>query len=449
MKKVETTKQNSGEFDYISSPIELIYDQLHTSPMGLSETEAKARLAIYGYNEPVLKKKHTILYQILSKFLNPLVIILLIIGTFSLFFGEKISACFVFLMVLISVGLSFIQEFRSEREVEKLKRLVHTTATVYRDGKSLEIDFRELVPGDIIYISAGDMIPADIRLITAKDLFINQATLTGESLPVEKTAVPIQPPPSSLIEWNNIAFMGSSVVSGTGLGVVIKTGGETQFGELARRLATRREETSFDKGIRNFTYLMIRFMIILVIVIFTINAIFKGNLIEAFLFSLAVSVGLTPEMLPLLVTLNLSKGAMRLSKKKVIVKRLNSIQNLGAMDVLCTDKTGTLTIDRVVLERHCDIVRREDEEVLKYAYINSFYQTGLKNLLDQAILRHKEIVLENLKKIDEIPFDFSRKIMSVVVTNNGKTQLIAKGAPEEIFKRCTKFELDGELYDIE
>ncbi|MCX5633782.1 MAG: magnesium-translocating P-type ATPase [Phycisphaerae bacterium] len=447
------TKTNGGrksqawDFDYISSPAEIIFEGLKTSEKGLAEQEAENRLLEYGFNEPARKKKRTIIFQIFSKLVNPLVIVLLIIAGFSLFFGEKVSAVLIILMAVMSVFLSFIQEYRAGKEAERLSEMVRATATVWRNGKSHEVKIREIVPGDVVDLFAGDMIPADLRIISCKDLSINQASLTGESFPADKVSTPIQPKSNSASELTNIAFMGSSVVSGTGFGVVVKTGLETQFGALSRRLATMPVETGFDKGIRKFTWLMIRIMIILVIVIFAINALTKGNFIEALLFSLAVAVGVTPEMLPMLVAINLSKGAIAMSKKKVIVKRLNSIQNFGAMDVLCTDKTGTLTLDKIVLEHHCDVVREENDEVLKLAYIVSFYQTGLKNILDKAILKHEELQIKQYKKIDEIPFDFSRKIMSVVVEEDGRHRVIVKGAPEEIFKRCTKYELDGEIFD--
>jgi Mg2+-importing ATPase len=298
-------------------------------------------------------------------------------------------------------------------------------------------------------LSAGDMIPADLRIFSCKDLFINQSSLTGESFPVEKTALPNQAPEGSTAAANNIVFMGSSVVSGTGLGVAVKTGLLTKFGELSRRVAAMVVETSFDKGIRKFTWLMIRIMLVLVVVIFLINATLKHNIIESFLFSLAVAVGLTPEMLPMLVAVNLAKGAVAMSKKQVIVKRLNSIQNFGAMDVLCTDKTGTLTLDKIVLEKYCDVIRKDDKGVLKLAYLNSFYQTGLKNILDKAVLKYEKILVGEYKKVDEVPFDFSRKIMSVVVETENRHTIITKGAPEEIFKRCTKYELDGEIVDMD
>ena len=442
-------KSQIWDFDYIGCSQEIIFEKLKVSAKGLTEQETKKRLQEYGFNEPAKKKKRTILREILSKFLNPLVIVLLIIGGFSLFFGEKISAIIVSLMAVMSVTLAFVQEHRASKAAEKLSEMVRTTATVLRNGKSKEISIREIVPGDMIDLFAGDMIPADLRIISCKDLFINQASLTGESFPVEKVCTPIIPKNNSISELNNIAFMGSSVVSGTALGVVIKTGIATQFGELSRKLATMRIETSFDKGINKFTMLMVKAMICMVMFIFAIIAIRHGNFIEALLFSLGVAVGLTPEMLPMIVTLNLSKGAIAMSKKEVIVKRLNSIQNFGAMDVLCTDKTGTLTMDKIVLEKHCDVVRKEDEDVLRCAYINSFYQTGLKNLLDRAILKHEKLLVGEYLKIDEIPFDFSRKIMSVVVEAEGKHRIISKGAPEEIFKRCLQYELDGELFDID
>ncbi len=435
--------------DYASSPIETLFERFKTSINGLSDAEAQERLKEYGYNEPAKKKKRSIISQITSKFINPLVIVLLIIAAFSLFFGEKISALLVSLMAVMSVFLSFIQEYRAGKEAEKLSEMVRATATAYRNRRPREVKIRGIVPGDIVDLSAGDMIPADLRIISCKDLFVNQASLTGESFPVEKFAEPIQPKSNSISELTNIAFMGSSVVSGTGLGLVIRTGTFTQFGEISRRLVAIEMETSFDKGIRGFTWLMIRLMVVLVVVIFAINAVFKGNLIEALLFSLAVAVGLTPEMLPMLVAVNLSKGAISMAKKRVIVKRLNSIQNFGAMDVLCTDKTGTLTLDRIVLEKHCNVVGEESEDVLRYAYINSSYQTGLKNLLDKAILKHEKLSVKQFKKIDEIPFDFSRRIMSVVVEMDGRHKIISKGAPEEIFKRCTRYELDDEIYEIE
>ena len=449
MERMSLNNKAVLDSEYAGLAIEALFEKFDTSVKGLLEEEAQRRLESYGHNEAARKKKRTILVGILSKFVNPLVIVLLIIAGCSLFLGEKISALLVLFMAVFSVFLSFIQEHRAGKEAEKLSEMVRSTATVYRNGKPKEIKIRDIVPGDIVDLFAGDMIPADLRIISCKDLFVNQASLTGEAFPIEKFAACVQPKNNTAAELHNIAFMGSSVVSGTALALVIKTGVATQFGEIARRLATMRVETSFEKGIREFTWLMIRFMLVLVVVIFAINALSKGNPMQALFFSLAVAVGLTPEMLPMIVAINLSKGAIAMAKKEVIVKRLNSIQNLGAMDVLCTDKTGTLTMDKIVLEKYCDVVRKENSDVLRFAYINSYYQTGLKNLLDRAILKHEKLLVKQFKKIDEIPFDFSRRIMSVVVDMDGKHRLIAKGAPEEVFKRCRRCEVDGEILELE
>lgn len=434
---------------YASSQVEELLKELDTSSEGLSEKEAEARLKQYGYNEPARKKTESVFRQIILKFFNPLILILLVIVFFSLFFGEKISAIFVSCMIVISVFLDFNQEYKSGKEVEKLNAIVRTKVEVHRAGKEKEVDIRELVPGDVVDLFAGDMIPADLRIFSCKDLFINQASLTGESFPVEKTAEAISPKGTSITELTNIAFMGSNVVSGTALGLVVRTGQSTQFGEISKTIANANVESSFDRGIRQFTLLMIRFIIVLVVSIFVIISVFKhGSFKDALLFSLAVAVGLTPEMLPMIVTLNLSKGAVSMAKKKVIVKRLNSIQNFGAMDVLCTDKTGTLTMDRIILEIHCDVEGKEDEDVLKYAYLVSSYQTGLKNLLDRAILNHEKLVVKKYEKVDEIPFDFERRIMSVVIKHGGKQKIVCKGAPEEIYKKCTHYELNGEVHEI-
>jgi len=443
-------KTQNWDFDYIGCSPEVLFEKLKTSQKGLTDEEARHRIEEYGYNEPAKKKKRTILFQILSKFLNPLVIVLLIIAGFSIFFGEKINATLVILMAGMSVFLSFMQEYRASKEAERLSEMVRATATVYRNGRPKEIKIREIVPGDVVDLFAGDMVPADLRIISCKDLFINQAALTGESFPVEKSVEPSKSKSRNPADLTNIAFMGSTVVSGTALGVAVKTGLATQFGDFSRKLATMGIETGFDRGIRSFTWLMIRVMLVMVALIFVIIGVLKkGDTIQALLFSLSVAVGLTPEMLPMLVALNLSKGAIAMSKKEVIVKRLNAIQNFGAMDVLCTDKTGTLTLDKIVLEKYCDVVRKENEDVLRFAYINSYYQTGLKNIIDRAVLRYSKLLVRQYKKVDEIPFDFSRKMMSVVIEYNGKNRIITKGAPEEVFKRCTRYELDGDILDIE
>jgi Mg2+-importing ATPase len=425
------------DFDYKGCLKEVLFEKFNTSPGGLSEEEALRRLEDYGSNEAARKQKRTVIFHLISKFFHPLVVLLVVIAGVTFWTGDLVSGSIIALMAIMSVVLGFFQEYRAGKEAEKLSEMVRATATVYRNNKPKEIPIRQIVPGDIVDLFAGDMIPADIRIIQAKDLFINQAALTGESMPVEKT-------PTS----DSVAFMGSSVVSGTALGVVIKTGLATEFGEVSRRLSSINQPTTFDKGINKFVWLMIVAMIGLVIFICIVDS-FKDKFMDALLFSLSVAIGLTPEMLPMLVTINLSKGAIAMSKKDVIVKRLNAIQNFGAMDVLCTDKTGTLTLDRIVLEKYCDVVRKEDEGVLKMAYINSFYQTGLKNILDKAVLKYEKLVVKQYKKVDEMPFDFSRRIMSVVVEMEGKHRIISKGAPEEILKRCKKYELDGDLEDLD
>jgi Mg2+-importing ATPase len=351
-------------------------------------------------------------------------------------------------MVLISVGLASLQEERSGRAVEKLQAMVRTTVNVMRNGKDTEIPLAQIVPGDIVVLDAGSLVPADLRLVATKDFFVSQSALTGESMPVEKTTTAPAGMKAAL-ELPNACFQGTNVLSGTARGVVINTGARTYFGAITRKLAGRRSKTSFDKGIAGFTWLMIRFMVVMVAIVFLIIGLTKHNWIDALLFGLAVAVGLTPEMLPMIVTVNLAKGALSMSKKKVIVKRLNSIQNFGAIDVLCTDKTGTLTQDRVVLEKYVDVSGKQSDEVLRYAYMNSFYQTGLRNLLDRAVLSHGEFEVERrCKKVDEIPFDFTRKRMSVVVEYEGDHVLICKGAVEDVFKVCSSYQVEDDVFPL-
>jgi Mg2+-importing ATPase len=357
-------------------------------------------------------------------------------------------------MVGLGLSLRFVQETRADKAAASLKAMITVTATVVRDGQPKEISLQQLVPGDIVKLSAGDMIPADVRLLSAKDLFVTQATLTGESLPVEKSDSPDLRENLSPLECSNLCFLGTSVESGSATAVIVATGPQTCFGSVARSLASQQTDTAFDRGIKKFTWLMIRFMLVMVPLVFLINGFTKHDWHEAFFFSLAVAVGLTPEMLPMIVSVSLSKGALAMSKHKVIVKRLNSIQNFGAMDVLCTDKTGTLTMDHVILELYCDVFKNENQDVLRDAFLISHFQTGLKNVLDRAILQHKdlhcELSLDQYFKVDEIPFDFSRRMMSVAVEGpGGERQLLTKGAPEAVFSRCTHFESEGEIFPME
>ena len=360
--------------------------------------------------------------------------------------NNMLSAGIILAMVVVSVSVTFYQEYTARDEAEKLRKMIRNTATVVRDGTVREIPLKFLVPGDIVRLSAGDLVPADCRIISCKDFFVNQASLTGESLPVEKSPAP-SPPKSQVQKMENAAFFGSSVVSGSAEALVIRTGLYTQFGELARRLSQSAPETAFDRGIRDYSSLMVKFVIVLVVMIFIINAVTKNNILSSILFALAVAVGLAPEMLPVIVTANLSQGARNMAKKEAIVKRLPSIQNLGAMDVLCTDKTGTLTEDKIELVRHVNIDFEEDERVLRLAFMNSYFQTGLKNPMDTSVLSHDSGIgaqgIAKVRKIDEMPFDFVRRRMSVVVQDNREHVIITKGSPESVLPICGRFHHNG------
>src|ERR1700736_4122228 len=428
--------------------------RLRPSPNGLSEEQAAERLEVFGPNEVAYEKKEGWLHRLYVSARNPLVILLTLLASVSFATGDFRAGTVMMLMVFLGLSLRFIQESKADNAAAKLKAMITVTATVVRDGQTREIPLRELVPGDIVKLCAGDMVPGDVRLISAKDLFVTQATLTGESLPVEKHDAPDTRENVSTIERTNLWFLGTSVESGSATAVIVATGRHTYFGKVAHSLTGRQVDTAFEKGVKKFTWLMIRFMLVMVPLVFVINGITKHDWKEAFFFALAVAVGLTPEMLPMIVSVCLSKGAMAMSRKKVIVKRLNSIQNFGAMNVLCTDKTGTLTIDRVILELYVDVFKKENEEVLRDAYLISHFQTGLKNVLDRAVLKHAELHgelgIEKYVKLDEIPFDFSRRMMSVVVEGpTGECQLLTKGAPEAVFARCTHFESEGEIFDME
>jgi len=428
--------------------------RLGTSLEGLSEEEAVERLEIFGLNEVAHERKHEWLHRLWVAVRNPLVILLTILATLSYLTDDFAGGTVMMVMVVLGVSLRFIQETKAGNAAAKLKAMIKVTATVVRDGKQKEIPLQQLVPGDIVKLSAGDMIPGDVRLISAKDLFIIQATLTGESLPVEKSDAPDLRTNISSIEYTNLCFLGTSVESGCATAVIVATGVQTYFGKMASSLAGQQTDTAFDKGVKRFVWLMLSFMLVMVPMVFLINGLMKHNWKDAFFFAMAVAVGLTPEMLPMIVSVCLSKGALAMSKKKVIVKKLNSIQNFGAMDVLCTDKTGTLTIDHVILEIHCDVFKNESEAVLRDAYLISHFQTGLKNVLDRAVLKYKELhgelVIDKYKMVDEIPFDFSRRMMSVAIEcPNGEQQLLTKGAPEAVFAKCSHFESDGEILPME
>jgi Mg2+-importing ATPase len=424
--------------------------RLGSSPEGLSEMEVTLRLERYGSNVVASDERHGRLRLFLRACSSPLVLLLAVLAIVSLVTGDVRAAAVMTVMIVLGVGLRFAQEARANAAAEKLRAMIRLTATVVREGRPLEEPLARLVPGDVVQLCAGDMIPADVRILTCRDLFITQASLTGESLPVEKFEQAGELGEQNALELKTLCFLGTAVESGTATAVVVETGARTYLGTIASTLAGEPVETSFDRGVSRFTWLMIRFIAVMVPLVVVINGLTKHDWKEAFFFALAVAVGLTPEMLPMIVSVCLSRGALTMSGKKVIVKRLNSIQNLGAMDVLCTDKTGTLTQDRVILERHCDVACKENDRVLVLAYLNSHFQTGLKNVLDRAVLAHhevhREVSIPDWQKVDELPFDFSRRLMSVVVETPERVhRLICKGAPEEVFKRCTLFELDEEV----
>jgi Mg2+-importing ATPase len=471
----KTTKGASKISDRLRQASSLSSDEairfLDTSYNGLSSEEAEARRSRYGPNEVAQERGPAWYVQLGRSFINPFIGVLVALAVVSLFLdvvlvpsGEHdwTSVIIISIMVTISGLIRFSQEYRSNRAAEELRAMVKTTATVYRPEGKTEVTIGQLVPGDIVQLSAGDMIPADVLLLRTKDLFISQAVLTGESMPVEKFDHAANTVKSAnkedariraSFELPNVCFMGTNVESGTGRAMVVATGSETYFGSMASSLVGQRAQTSFDRGINSVSWLLIRFMLVMVPVIFFINGFTKGDWVEALLFGLSVAVGLTPEMLPMIVTANLAKGAVSMAHKKTVVKNLNAIQNFGAMDVLCTDKTGTLTQDKITLVRYLDIHGNKKEDVLRYAYLNSHHQTGLKNLLDVAVLEHKDIGgLSNLdlySKIDEIPFDFVRKRMSVVLSNGDKRHIIiTKGAVEKVLSICSFAEDNGTVVPL-
>jgi len=437
---------------------------LQSNNNGLTFDEVEERRTQHGLNGAMHEKLPAWYVQLLSALINPFTGILFVLMLVSWFTdvilaggGERSFRTIIVLgaMIGISTILRFWQEFRSTKAAEKLKSMICTTAAVLRqeNGKFEEINIIELVPGDIISLSAGDMIPADIRVLTSKDLFISQAVLTGESLPVEKYDVSAAKEKiTNLLDLDNVCFMGTNVVSGAATALVVATGNNTYFGGMARDIVGKRKLTSFDIGINKVSWVLIRFMFIMVPLVFFINGFTKGSWLEALLFAVSVAVGLTPEMLPMIVTANLARGAMAMAKRKTIVKRLNAIQNFGSMDILCTDKTGTLTQDKIVLEQHLDIYRNKDNQVLKFAYLNSFHQTGLRNLLDIAVLEHGEEealahLQDSYEKVDEIPFDFVRRRMSVIVRDkDGTNLLVCKGAVEEVLALCVRVDGNGEKF---
>lgn len=455
-KKKETRKVYAG---FASKNKQQLFDLFQITQKGLSSEQVENLRETYGNNSISYGKKTPFIVEVIKAFITPFTLVLIALGIIS-FITEYLLAApadkdlfgviIIFAMVLVSGTMTLIQSVRSNQAAEKLKSLVKVTAAVKRDGEYKEIPMEEIVCGDQVRLSAGDMIPADMRLLSAKDLFISQAALTGESYPVEKHATVCSGRTQSETSYENIAFMGSNVISGSAEGIIISVGNDTMFGHVAQNLSQKPIKTSFELGIQKTSMLLIKFMALMAPTVIVINGFTKGDWLEAFLFGLSVAVGLTPEMLPMIVTTNLVKGASAMAKKGTVIKNLNAIQNFGAIDVLCTDKTGTLTQDKIILEYHMDCEGNENDRVLRHAYLNSYYQTGLKNLLDVAIIDEAVETLDTEKiryqKVDEIPFDFERRRMSVVVADPaGKTQMITKGAIEEMLSISSYIDLGGEV----
>ena len=416
---------------------------------GLTSQEAQRLLTKVGFNEPARVKRAGAVVQFLLLFANPLVLILLVTSLVSALLGESVSAAIIVVIVLLGIAIDFVQTYRSQRAVERLREGVALTATVLRDGAWMEMPSRQIVPGDMIRLSAGDMVAADARLLTARDLHVQQAALTGESMPVEKEARESDSRPSHPAEALNEVFLGTSVVSGTATAEVTATGPATAFGEIAARLAARPPETEFDRGTRRFSYLILRTVFFLVLFVAVVSIARKRDPIESLLFAVALAVGLTPEFLPMIVSVTLAHAAVRMARQKVIVKDLAVMQNFGSMDILCSDKTGTLTTGVMSFERPLDPLGRSADHVFQLAYLNSYYETGIKSPLDTAILQQAQPNVEPFHKVDEVPFDFERRRLSVVVEKDGKRTLITKGSPEGVMAVCSSFEVDGQIRPLD
>jgi P-type Mg2+ transporter len=423
-------------------PISKLLEQLETTTTGLTTSDAAERLARFGPNMIRAHGKRALLLQFLARFGNPLVIILLVASAISAITGDVTSFFIIATIVLISVSLDFVQEHRAGEAAEKLRQSVAVRARVLRDGQPQEVPLADLVPGDVALLSAGDLVPGDARVIEAKDFFVKEALLTGEPYPVEKVPHELPDEPQVLSAVNTV-FLGTSVISGTAKVVICRTGVHTALGEISDSLIEKAPPTDFEQGTRHFGMLIMRLTVLLVLFVLLVNALFHRPWLESFLFAIALAVGLTPELLPMVVSVTLSRGALRMATKQVIVKRLASIQDLGSMDILCTDKTGTLTEARIHLERHIDSSGRKSERVLELAYLNSFFESGLKSPLDDAILEHSEIDTAGWRKIDEVPFDFERRRVSVLVENGQTRLLVVKGAPEDVMRLSAQYEGNG------
>lgn len=453
---------------YCRQPLEQVLAALHTAVDGLTTDEAQGRLAQVGLNDPVPRRRLSLVREIVSFAANPLVVILVIASLVSALLGEVINASIIVVMVVLSIVINVAQTYRSQQAVERLRKEVALTATVLRDGRWQEISRREIVPGDIVRLAAGDLIPADARLIEARDLHVQESALTGESLPAEKLAGDLTAPSPSLGEMQNIVFLGTSVISGTATAVIVATGPQTVFGDIAGRLAMHAPQTEFERGIQQFGFLITRTVLFLVLFVVLVNLAFHRSALESFLFAVALAVGLTPEFLPMITTVTLGNGAIRMARQEVIVKQLEAIQHFGSMDVLCSDKTGTLTSGEMTLADHLDPRGASDERVFLCAYLNSLFETGAanpvdvairrsaqQNPLDLAILQHDHPDVHAYHKLDELPFDFERRRISVVVAHERDTAdtpdrlLITKGAPESVVPVCTAYDVQGQQFPLD
>ena len=421
-------------------------DESHAAITGLTAQEAEARLGQFGPNEPAATQHHSLFADFLHGFMNPLVLILIIAAAASAFLGDKVDAGIIGVIVLLSAAIDFGQTYRSQRAVEKLRAQVAPTATVLRDGEWKELRRREVVPGDIVRLSAGDLVPADARLLIARDLYVLQAALTGESLPADKEAT--GEPASTKADARNMVFLGTSVVSGTATAEIVATGAKTAFGDIAARLAARPEATAFDLGLRNFSQLLARTVFFLVLFLIIVSIARHRDPLQSLLFAVALAVGLTPEFLPMITSVTLSKGAVAMAHKKVIVKHLSAIENLGSLDVLCSDKTGTLTAGTMSLDRSLDPFGKVSQRALELAYLNSKFETGIRSPFDDVILHQPPPKIDDYTKCDEIPFDFERRRLSVVVERQSQRLLITKGAPEGIFPLLSGYEIEGKTVPI-
>jgi Mg2+-importing ATPase len=417
--------------------------ELGTDVAGLTSAEARSRLAEFGPNLFHDREQQSLIMQFLSRFKNPLVILLLVASAISALTGEITNFLIISTMVLLSVTLDFVQEYRAGKAAESLRQSVSLRATVVRDGKPLDTLVTDVVPGDLVVLSAGDMIPADGLVLEARDLFVKEALLTGEPYPVEKRPGALSADATDIQDAVNAVFMGTSVISGSARMRVVKTGAATAMGAIADSISRRPPPTAFEVGTHRFGLLIMRLTILLVLFVLLVNALLHKPWLESFLFAVALAVGLTPELLPMVVSVTLSRGALHMARKRVIVKRLASIQNLGSMDVLCTDKTGTLTEAKIKLEQHVDAEGKPSDRVLELAYLNSYFETGLKSPLDDAILDHENIDVSAWKKIDEVPFDFERRRVSVLVEKGEDRLLVVKGASEEVIALCNRYEEQG------